>query len=269
MTRKIIYAVTFVAMLSGCAAQHFNTARENANLVKSGMTVAQASQILGMPPTHASGDVVQWRRGNAQRYTGRATGAVEFHVSNGLIVDVPEAGIFSQAAVEKIDKDNAEQARLYDLEVAEGLRLRAIAAEESAKNERLAKERALEERAKEEAQRVKDVAAELDAADKAVVQCKDKIACSKVFALAQIYVQQNADQKIQVATDTIIETYNPTEDGKIGIAVIKIPRAGRVELVKIAPTCKDERGYFEKSCRSKRTQIYRAFKPFIERSLSM
>jgi len=89
-----------------------------------------------------------------------------------------------------------------------------------------------------------------------------------VFALAQIYVRDNADQKIQVATDTIIETYNPTEDGKLGITVIKMPRAGTVEIVKITPSCK-ESSASERYCRLKRTAIYRGFKPFVVKSLSM
>lgn len=205
--------------------------------------------------------MIQWRRGNAQIYTGWPTGAIQFRVANNVIVDIPEGGIFSPAAQAKVNAERKRQQELRDAELAESQRL----AEE---RERVAAEARKAQEAKDEAQRVKEMAAELDAAEKSIIVCKDKTTCSKIFSLAQIYVQQNADQKIQVATDTIIETYNPTEGGKVGITVIKMPRAGTVEVVRITPTCKEEK-YFERSCRLKRTAIYLGFKPFIEKSLSL
>lgn len=123
--------------------------------------------------------------------------------------------------------------------------------------------------AKEAEDRQRETADELAAAEHSSVTCKNKLACGKAFALAQIYIQQNADQKIQVATDTIIDTYNPTEGGKVGITVTKIPRAGTTEVISIEPHCKLEGIYYESVCRLKRTAIYRGFRPFIEKSLSM
>jgi len=259
--KKILLIIVTLAILSGCAAQTYRTARASANQVKNGMTVAEASQILGMQPTHTVGDRVQWRRGNAQKYTGAHSGAIEFRVADGRIVDVPEGGIFSPAALAKI---NAEWLRERQADDA----ARAQADAEQAERDRIAAaERKLQEE-KDQEQRVKEIAAEVAARENAAVVCKDKVTCNKVFALAQIYVQQNSDQKIQVATDTIIETYNPTEGGKVGITVIKMPRAGTTELVTITPSCNEEKHY-EKSCRMKRTLIYRGFKPFVERALSM
>jgi hypothetical protein len=121
--------------------------------------------------------------------------------------------------------------------------------------------------AKEEEDRKKEMADELDAAAHSTYTCKGKAACSKAFTLAQVYVQQHSDQKIQVATDTIIDTYNPTEGGNVGITVTKIPRAGTSETITITPHCKLEGIYYESVCRLKRTSIYRGFRPFIEKSL--
>jgi hypothetical protein len=266
--KSTILALAMVVALSGCAAHAYKAARSNANLVKNGMTVAQASEILGMPPTHTNGNLVQWRRGNAQVYSGSELGSIEFHVVDGRIVDVPEGGIFSPAARQRI---NAEYDRLQAIENAKREREEAVAAAEKAEKDRLAAEeqkRKEEQDVKDKAQRKLEVAAEIEAADKSAVVCKDKSTCSKVFALSQIYVQQHADQKIQVATDTIIETYNPSDEGKVAITVVKMPRAGTVEVIKITPTCK-EGSYHERSCRLRRTEIYRGFKPFIERSLAM
>ena len=263
--KKIFLATIFCALLSGCAAQSYKTARANANSVKNGMTVAQVTEILGMGPTHIIGDRYQWRRGNAQMYTGAASGAIEFSVVEGRIVDVPDGGIFSPGALEKL---NEERTKRYELENAERARADAVATAEQAEKDRLAGEIRKAQEEKLQAERVREIAAELSAAEKSIIVCKDKTTCNKIFSLAQIYVQQNADQKIQVATDTIIETYNPTEGGKVAITVIKMPRAGTVEVVKITPSCKEE-NFFERSCRLKRTSIYQGFKPFIERSLSI
>jgi len=224
------------------------------------MTVAQASQILGMPPTDTSSVLVQWRRGNAQKYDGTPSGAIEFHVLDDRIVDVPEGGIFSPAALAKINAEWLKRRQESDAEIE---RLGA----EQLEIARLAADARREQEKKDQEETLKNIAAELKAKENAIVICKDKATCSKVFALAQIYVQQNADQKIQVATDTIIETYNPTEGGKAAITVIKIPRSGSTEVVQIKPSCKDEK-YFEKICQLKRTAIYRGFKPFIEEALS-
>lgn len=259
--KRIFLLLTALILLAGCAAQTYKAARSNANMVTNGMTLQQAIEILGMPPTNTVGETALWRRGNAQTYTGTASGAIQFRVVNGRIVDVPEGGIFSPAAREKVIAEWVRQREAKDAKRAEDERL----AEERA---RLAAEARKAQEEKDEAQRVKDVAAELAAAENSIVICKDKTTCGKVFALAQIYVQQNADQKIQVATDTIIETYSPTEDGKVGIAVVKMPSAGTLEIVKISPSCK-EGNHYERSCRLKRTSIYRGFRPFIERSLSM
>jgi hypothetical protein len=122
---------------------------------------------------------------------------------------------------------------------------------------------------KKEVEKATETANELAAAENSTVTCKGKEACRKAFALAQVYVQQRSDQKIQVATDTIIDTYNPTEGGNVGITVTKTPRSGATEIISITPNCKTEGAYYESVCRLKRTIIYRGFRPFIEKSMNM
>lgn len=161
--KKLLLIIISLAILSGCAAQTYRSARANANNVKNGMTVAEASQILGMQPTHALGDRVQWRRGNAQKYTGAHSGAIEFRVVDGRIVDVPDGGIFSPAALAKI---NAEWLRERQADDA----ARAQSDEEQAERDRIAAaERKLQEE-KDQEQRDKDIAAEVAARENAAVR---------------------------------------------------------------------------------------------------
>jgi hypothetical protein len=46
--------------------------------------------------------------------------------------------------------------------------------------------------------------------------CKDSDDCSRKFALTQIFISEHADMQIQLATDAIIETFNPIEIMKVG-----------------------------------------------------
>lgn len=140
---------------------------------------------------------------------------------------------------------------------------------EQSERSRLLAELQEKREAKEAEDRKREMADELAAAEHSTVTCKSKAACSKAFALAQIYVQQHSDQKIQVATDTIIDTYNPTEGGNVGITVTKVPRAGVTEVISITPHCKTDGRYYESVCRLKRTIVYRGFRSFVEKSLSM
>lgn len=249
--KKLLLAACLCALLLGCAAAKYQTARDNANLIKNGMTVAQASEILGMAPTHLPPGYAEWRRGNAQRYTGTRDGAIQFKVVDGVIVGVPDGGIFGPAAFDQYMAEiNAENAA-RDLSNAEAARIR-------------------DEKSKAEIARVKEaISYEAISAIESPVTCNDKITCNKVFALAQIYAMQNSTQKIQVATDTIIQTYNPTDGGNIGITIIKKPQRGTIEIVTITPTCKNEE--YDKlgiGCIIKRTEIYRGFRPYIEANLS-
>lgn len=273
--RRLFAFIMVLALLAGCAAQTYRTARGNANLVKNGMTLDEVISTLGMKPTNGSGDIVQWRRGGATIYTGEPTGAIEFRFKDGRVIEVPEGGIFSKAAVAALavrqEKQLAEWQRqaeaqaLADAEAAKQKEASDLAARKDAEARQKEAQALLD--AEEEKDR-KAIEAEIKASKRSFFVCRDKVTCAKAFSLAQIFVQQNSDQKIQVATDTIIETYNPTENMKMGISVIKAPRAGTVEVLTMSPNCKSDSPSTSRVCRAKRTVAYLGFQSFIEEALS-
>lgn len=124
--------------------------------------------------------------------------------------------------------------------------------------------------AAQEKREADQAAAEADQAEKgAYVTCNNKASCDKAFSLAQIYINTMASQKIQVATDTIIETYNPTENGKIGMGAVKIPGKGTSAEIRLSITCKvDDARLYDKICMQKKLDIYNGFLPFINKMLS-
>lgn len=260
--KRIISVIFLATLLFGCAASSYRTARANANQVKDGMTLAQASEILGLKPNFVSSEIAEWRRGNAQSYDGTQNGAIRFKLRDGIVVDVPEGGIFSSAGVAVATKEFLDKMAKLDADAISEAKAKAekerINAEENA-----ARGKILAEKLR------RDVAAERAAIAGSVLKCKDKTTCSKMFSLSQIYISTQADQKIQVATDTIIETYNPTEEGKVGAKVVKTPKFGSSEEISIDVQCKE--GKYETHnnyCILRRTKIYAGFRPFVESNLS-
>jgi hypothetical protein len=150
------------------------------------MTVQQAEAILGMPASDNGVNRVAWRRGNAQRYDATPNGAIEYKVENGVIVGVPEGGVFGplarQAFVQKLaDESAARRAASEAYEEAEAVKKAASDKAEAVRRER------------EEAQTKDEIAAQSKAREQANVICGDKNTCAKVFSLAQIYITQHAD----------------------------------------------------------------------------
>lgn len=103
------------------------------------------------------------------------------------------------------------------------------------------------------------------------IECKSKPICEKAFSLAKIYVQQNADMKIQFSDETMITTYNPTKYGLVGVSASKILGAGDSATIQLAAICKGMQYYqdnpFYVRCTLRLADIYRGFKPFIESRL--
>jgi len=270
---KIFLSLVFISMLlASCAATTFNHARSNANLVKDGMTVQQAVSLIGMPPTHETATTLEWRSGHAQSYDATPDGAISFQVKDGVIVGVPEGGIFGSEArrrfiaawAEKRDQEAAnqmgQQQKAAEAE-AEAARRRNALLEQQA-------EKARAEAAAADAEARAEIAAEMQAAANARVACNVKSTCPKVFALAQIYIATETDQKIQVVTDSVIQTYNPTDIGHVGASIIKMPGRGDNAEVTLSLSCKS--GDYREGqslCRIKNTRLYQGFRPFIERRL--
>lgn|GEM_PF-4527475 len=242
--RKYLVTLCVSLLLAGCAATEFKSARSNANLVKNGMTVEQAIALIGMSPTNRTGTLLEWRRGNAQRYNATPNGAINFHVRDGVIVDVPDGGIFGD-----------EARRIYN----------ETWASEHARQQALEAKAAAEARTKREA----ELEAAAQAAADAKVICDLKSTCAKVFSLAQIYIATETDQKIQVVTDSVIQTYNPTEIGNVGASIFKMPQRGDIASVTLNLSCKSNgTKQAEDLCRSKSTILYSGFRPFIEKRLA-
>lgn len=93
--------------------------------------------------------------------------------------------------------------------------------------------------------------------------CANDTDCRKAFSMAQIYVSTKTDMKIQLATDTIIETYNPTEAGKMGAKVIKMPKAGQNAEIVLSVSCRE--------CavlqRRESLRLMKEFRQFVDSSL--
>jgi hypothetical protein len=96
----------------------------------------------------------------------------------------------------------------------------------------------------------------------AVWQCNGSAACEKAFALAQIFVNDHSDMKIQVATNTIVETYNPTDPGKVGMKVVKLPLSGDTAELRLTNTCKGGAEAMS-LCLTRETQGYEQFRAFM------
>lgn len=256
----------------GCAATTFNHARSNANSVKNGMTIQQTVALIGMAPTHETATTLEWRSGRAQTYDATTDGAISFQVKDGVIVGVPEGGIFGIEArrqfvtawAAKRDQEAAgqrDQQEKEAIEAAEAARIRSAELTEQDK-------RARADAAMEEAKSRAEISAEIQAAANARVACNMKSTCQKVFALAQIYIATETDQKIQVVTDSVIQTYNPTEAGHVGASIIKMPGRGENADVTLSLSCKSDGLHATQSlCRVKNTRLYNGFRPFIEHRL--
>jgi hypothetical protein len=136
---------------------------------------------------------------------------------------------------------------------------------EGLRAERRAAEKRLEDAAAEEkAREAAALAALIAAAERGSrVVCTADSECRKAFALAQIYVSTKTDMKIQLATDTIIETYNPTEGGRMGAKVIKTPGAGQSAEIVITVSCRE----CSLELRKISYQLMSEFRPFVESRL--
>lgn len=106
------------------------------------------------------------------------------------------------------------------------------------------------------------------AANKARFMCRDRLECEKAFSLTQIFIVSNSDMKIQVANDTIIETYNATEGMKVAMKAIKMPRAGNTAEILLSLSCRDEgQASYKDWCNSKSILVYSEFPQFMEKNL--
>lgn len=137
-------------------------------------------------------------------------------------------------------------------------------------DEALAEERRREKELRDEKERKKNqtVLALIDASKQSRVFCQSRAECEKAFSLTQIYMSEKSDMKIQVATEAIIETFNPTDSMKIGLKAIKIPKQGDTAEIVLTVSCRDEsRESFKEVCDGKLLSIYTGYPAFVRSML--
>lgn len=103
----------------------------------------------------------------------------------------------------------------------------------------------------------------IDAQAKAQYKCRDKLECDKVFSLTQIFVSTESDMKIQLATDSVIETFNSGEIGKLSMKALKIPGVQTSGTVILTISCKG----IDEICMPGQITKYRQYPAFIEKML--
>lgn len=161
----------------------------------------------------------------------------------------------------EVDRDKVN-ARL-DREQREELARRAAIAEKEAEAARArqaaadAEER--EKRAKEATARIAAAVAEIaDARAKARAQCPGVAQCDRDFARAQAYLLQQADMRVQVATPTLIETYNAQKEGDLQLRLLRVPTSGERWEITLTAHCKAEINWL-RICADKELLAYSGF----------
>jgi hypothetical protein len=97
--------------------------------------------------------------------------------------------------------------------------------------------------------------------------CQSRDECQKAFSLTQIFVSEKADMKLQVTTDTIIETFNATELMRISLKAVKIPGAGSSAEIVLNGSCKDDGSQLAvERCATRMLELYRAYPTFMRTS---
>ena len=102
----------------------------------------------------------------------------------------------------------------------------------------------------------------------AVVSCSTKSVCDKAFSLTKIFIQQNSDMKIQLLDDTLVESFNPVDAGKVSLGALKIPGTGESAHIELKVNCKDYETADATYCLRKMRSVYIDFKPFVESALN-
>jgi len=177
------------------------------------------------------------------------------------VVASPEAVALAEQNIAKAFAQVKDSRGLSDRENAEA---RAIA-ERFAAEEKVRQDQNNVEIAKRRAGIVGRMAI---AKEEAMVYCKDTLECSKVFALAQIFIVDNATMKIQTSNETIIETFNPNEGRAIGARATKFPRQGTSAVVALSLTCGKTKYEHELDvCMEDVTRVYTGFVPYIKKML--
>lgn len=181
---------------------------------------------------------------------------------------VAESSTHADAQTAEGKINSAEETGILASDVARELRSKLSRSVEAHKRAREEEIRLSEERQRQEEEIRQSLLSQIMEAEKsAKFSCRDKIQCGKAFSLTQIYIDSVTDMKLQITTETILETYNPNEDGKIGLKALRLPGRGTSATITLSARCRNDAGYHSASCNLKKLDVYTGFRPFLEQSL--
>lgn len=96
------------------------------------------------------------------------------------------------------------------------------------------------------------------------LQCVGGSQCDRSFAQAQAYLLKQADMRIQVATPTLIETYNGTSEGQISMRLLRVPAAGDKWDIVLSAWCRRAETELSIRCMQKLIEAYAGFLPHMQ-----
>lgn len=102
------------------------------------------------------------------------------------------------------------------------------------------------------------------------ILCIEREQCDRAFGMAEVFVSQNSDMKIQVSTSSVIETYNATEKGNLALKVLRTPSPSNLSEISLGAICRtDGDSNYTELCELRLLAAYTGFKdallPFAKR----
>lgn len=107
----------------------------------------------------------------------------------------------------------------------------------------------------------------IEAQRKAVISCNGKTVCDKAFALTQIFISEYADMRIQMANETIIETFGSSPGFKLSAKATKVPQAGSTSLIRLSLNCNPDSAIAIGMCDAKLHHVYSEFPKYVKNRL--
>jgi len=100
------------------------------------------------------------------------------------------------------------------------------------------------------------------AAQKAAqIPCQERDQCDQAFRMAEVFVSQHADMKIQVSTSSVIETHNATDKGKVALKVLRTPSPSNESNISLGATCRTDDDFnYSELCELRLLKVYTAFR---------
>lgn len=100
-----------------------------------------------------------------------------------------------------------------------------------------------------------------------IVVCENKAACDKAYALTKLFIRQNSETKIQLIDETLIESFNPMDEGQIAINAMKAPGVGDRSTIQIQVNCRDSIRVNSVLCLIKKRATYLNYRAFMDNAI--